>query len=185
MGITAAMGAVKYLPASLGVKLLEKFNPKFKNYFTTAAAYGYDANRALDYLKERFENEAGKSFKGQLAQGERQGTLRPDEKVAKSQLENSEIPGRVARTAAAFGGAALAGGLPAGIAAGASQAAGDTQQNQAPQQPMPAPANRSPQKRRLVDELEEAHQREYGNRRQQPSNADDQLLAAMEQILKM
>lgn len=113
--LSAALGAIKYVPASVGIKMLEKVSPKFKNYFTQAAAYGYDANNALDYLASKFESEGTKQFKGQLAQGEAQGTLRPDEQVAKKQIETSEIPGKIARSAVAFGGAALS-GLPGAAA---------------------------------------------------------------------
>lgn len=134
--VAPIMGAMKYLPVSLGVKLLQKVNPKFKNYFTTAAAYGYDANNALDYLKDRFENQETESFENQLEKGATQGTLRPDEMAAKSQIANSQIPGKAVRSVAAFGGAALAGGLPGAAAAGASQAMQQPQQQLQQEQPL-------------------------------------------------
>jgi len=46
-------------------------------------------------------------------------------------------------------------------------------------------ASMKPKKKGLLAELEEAHQREYGNRTQRGSNSDDQLLALLEQALKM
>ena len=101
---SAIFNALKYIPASVGIKALEKYNPKFKNYFAKVAAYGLDTNRALDYLADRFGGEGEQNYKQQLEQGERQGTLRPDELASKSNIANSEIPGRIARTGAALGG---------------------------------------------------------------------------------
>lgn len=106
--MSSVINALKYLPASLGLKALEKVNPKFKNYFSEAASYGIDATRALNYLSERFDNPSNTAFKGELEKGEAQGTLRPDERTAKQMIGNSELPGKVVRGAA---GLALGGSL--------------------------------------------------------------------------
>ena len=160
-GLAAAMGAIKYIPASLGVKLLQKANPKFKSYFSTAAAYGFDATRALDYLKERFENEAAQTYKGKLETGAQQGSLRPDEAVSRSQLSNAALPGQIGRAALGFGGAAIAG----------RGSEGQAEQTMAQQQPQPQPINpqgggqAQPQPQRkqsLIQNLEAAHEAEYG-----------------------
>jgi len=193
MGIPSMIGAVKYLPASLGVKFLEKLNPKFKNYFTTAASYGFDANRALDYVKDRFENEASKTFKGQLQQGAQAGTLRPDEKSAKRQIENAELPGKVARSAAAFGGAALAGGLPALAGQAASQLSdlgegehvpglGQYQGEHVPRNPREEAYKSMKKKKGLAGQMEEDFERQYG---QQTSNEKTALLQATREGLNI
>lgn len=101
----AIFGALKYVPATVARKALEKVNPKFKNYFSTSVAYGLDANRALDYLSDRFQSDAQRSHKQQLEQGAANNTLRPDEMVSRSQLKNAEMPANVLKSALAFGGA--------------------------------------------------------------------------------
>ena len=114
--ISSVFGALKYVPATVARKALEKVNPGFKNYFSSALSYGIDANRALDYISDRFESSAQRDYKEKLEQGARAETLRPDEKASRSQIKNAEMPGKLLRGAAAIGGAALAGGLPSGIA---------------------------------------------------------------------
>ena len=182
--VAPIMGAIKYLPASLGVKLLQKVNPKFKNFFTTAAAYGYDANNALDYLKNRFESQSSQSFENQLEKGASQGTLRPDEMAAKSQISNSQIPGKVARSALAYGGAALAGGLPGVAAQAASQAL--PQQREQPQQPQMNPQQAALQqamarkKQPLRDELQQEFESQYGQ-----DNSKNRLVELTQEGLAM
>lgn len=92
---TAILGALKYLPASLGIKALEKISPKFKSYFAQVAAYGLDANRALEYVSDQFSREGGVNPKG----------TRPDVKAARTDVRNAGIPGKALRTGLAFGGA--------------------------------------------------------------------------------
>lgn len=110
--MTAALQAVlqglKYIPASLGMKALSKVNPKFKNFFTEAASYGIDTNRAISYLTDRFSNQNNQQFEQGLAQRGAQGQLRPDEMAAQTDISNSRIPGRIAKGIASFGGAGLA-----------------------------------------------------------------------------
>lgn len=111
---SAIFNALKYIPASVGIKALEKYNPKFKNYFAKVAAYGLDTNRALDYLSDRFGGSTGQNYKEELAQGEKQGTLRPDELASKSNLENREIPGKLLRSALSLGGGLIGAGASLG-----------------------------------------------------------------------
>jgi len=113
--MTAAIfNALKYLPASIAQKALVKVDPKFGKYFAKSLAYGIDANRALDYLSDRFQSSSQKNYQQRLDQRESQGLLRPDEKVSKGQLEREAIPGKVAKTLAAFGTGGLIGGLGEG-----------------------------------------------------------------------
>lgn len=146
---SAIFQALKIVPASVGVKYLEKYSPVFKNYFAKVAAYGLDTNRALDYLKDRFSNEATENFKSQLEQGERKGTLRPDEMAAKTQISNAEIPGQVLR-----GAASLAGGF---IGSGASREEEQPEEAQAQQQmqqqAQPQPQAQAPQRQQGPREL--------------------------------
>src|SRR5271170_3119104 len=138
MAITTIMKAARLLPASAALKLLQKYNPKFKNHFANAAAYGYDVNNALDYLNERFEGD--QPFRQQLEQGEANGQLRPDERISKNALENAETPRKIARSAAAIGGGALLGGVPGATAGVAAEAIPQAQQPQ--QQPQREPGAR-------------------------------------------
>ncbi len=110
--MSAIMGAIRHIPASLAQKALSKVDKRFSNYFAKSAAYGIDATRALDYLSERFESDKQREYKDQLEKGAKNNTLRPDEMVSRSEISNSEMPGRALRTAAGFaaGGALGLGG---------------------------------------------------------------------------
>jgi|GEM_PF-6639310 len=103
---SAIFGVLKYLPASLARKALAKANPGFENYFSKALSYGVDANRALDYLIDKFENSAQKDFKQQQESRAAEGTLRPDEMATRSQVANAAIPGKILKG----GASALLGG---------------------------------------------------------------------------
>jgi hypothetical protein len=105
---SAILGALKYLPASMAQKALVKVNPSFGGYFSKALSYGVDANRALDYLLERFESDSQRDYKRQLEQGAAQGTLRPDEKVSRSEMANAALPAKVLKAGAS---ALIGGGL--------------------------------------------------------------------------
>lgn len=107
--VAAILNAAKFLPSSLVLKGLSKINPKFKNFFTQAASYGYDADRALEYLASKFKSPGETQFKDELDRGASQGTLRPDEAVARQGIQSAELPGKIARGIASFGGAALSG----------------------------------------------------------------------------
>jgi len=117
--IGPVLNVAKTIGAPLALKALTKLNPKFKNFFTEAAAYGYGADQALSYLTERFSKP--NEFQNQLEKGEAQGTLRPDEAAAKQQINAQQIPGKILRSGAAFGGAGLLGAM-------GDQPAGDEQQ---------------------------------------------------------
>jgi hypothetical protein len=104
----AIFQVLKYIPATTARKALEKVNPGFKNYFSSAISYGVDANRALDFLMDRFESDSQKEHKEYLKRGQANKTLRPDEQASKAMIERNEIPAQVAKTAASF---ALGGGL--------------------------------------------------------------------------
>jgi hypothetical protein len=112
--MNSIFGALKYIPATVARKALEKVNPGFKSYFSSALSYGVDADRALEYLTDRLESESQKATKREFAQGEANQTLRPDEQASKSQIANAEIPGRILRGAAAIGLGAGLGGLGGG-----------------------------------------------------------------------
>ena len=127
----AVMGALKFMPASLARQALEKVNPGFKNYFSKALAYGVDANRALDFLSERFESDAQKEHRNQLDKGAANQTLRPDEMVSRSQMQNADIPGKLLKT----GLSAVTGGLLGG-------AGGSEQDNNVAQSKSAQPSER-------------------------------------------
>lgn len=117
--VSSALNALRYVPASMGIKLLQKADPRFKSYFAKAAAYGVDVNRALEYLSDQYATSPGeRDYKQSLESGAQKGTLRPDQMASRSNLANDAIPGKVLRTGAAIGAGALLGG-PAGAAAGA------------------------------------------------------------------
>lgn len=112
---------LKHVPASIGIKALEKLDPRFKNFFTSALSYGLDANRAFDYLIDRFGG-------GKPEQNFQSKQLRPDEQVAKNEIEASGIPARLVKSGAALGlGALGAGARLGGAAAGAASEALNSQ----------------------------------------------------------
>ena len=121
MSIAGVIGGLKFLPASLGVKALQKVNPKFKNYFANAAAYGIDANRALDFIVERFESQSQRDYKDQLQKGASSNTLRPDEQVSRSNIRNAEMPLNALKGAASIGIGAALGGVGGAAAEGINQ----------------------------------------------------------------
>lgn len=129
--MSAVLGALKYLPASLGVKALQKINPKFKNYFANALSYGVDANRAMDYLTERFSSDSQNDYKNQLEEGASKGTLRPDEAVSRSQMNNAGVPLKALKTAASF-------------AIGGSLGRMGEEEDQQSKQPPPPPSTQPP-----------------------------------------
>lgn len=107
----AIFSALKYLPASVARKALVKVDPRFGKYFSKVISYGLDANRALDYLSDRFSNPAQKSTENMLEQRQAQGMLRPDEMLSKSEMGKSKIPGKLLKSAASFATGGLLGGM--------------------------------------------------------------------------
>lgn len=192
MSIPGLFGGLKYLPASLGIKALQKINPKFKNFFASAAAYGIDTNRALNYLTDRFESDSQRAYKNQLDRADSQGSIRPDEAASRAQISNQEIPGRVLKSAASI----ISGGLLGGGGEDEEQEENKLQgphipsmdQLQAPNVPQNprveatrAYNERQKKKRTMQQQLEEDVQRQS----KPEYSIDDQLLLAMQNILKM
>lgn len=132
MGIAPILNAAKYIPSSMVLQGLAKINPKFKNFFTEAATYGYDATKALDYLSSKFSSSGEEQFKRQLEEGAQQNTLRPDEASSLSQIRGQEMPGKILRGALGYGGAAISG--LQGSSSSQDQSQGQQQQNQEQQQ---------------------------------------------------
>src|SRR5258707_12053115 len=128
MSFAPLLNVAKSLAPSLVIKGLERINPKFKNFFTEALAYGYTADNALNYLTEKFSSTGSNQFKKQLQSGAEQGTLRHDEASALGQIEASETPGNILKSATGFGGAGLL-GL-------GGREGGQTQQQAQPQGPL-------------------------------------------------
>lgn len=97
--LSKILGGLKYVPASLGIKVLEKAHPMFKNYFANVTAYGLDASKALDYVTERFSNpsEYEESLKSRNPD-----QLRTDERIAKNEIATSKAPGKLLRNAASL-----------------------------------------------------------------------------------
>lgn len=106
-GLSKIFGALKYLPASAGIKVLEKANPMFKNFFSKVSAYGLDSSRALDYLVDRFSNP--KEFQRSL-ESRNPSQMRTDEIIAKNEINASLGPGKAVRNILGVAGG-LAGAL--------------------------------------------------------------------------
>lgn len=149
--VAPILNAAKFLPASLTIKALEKFSPKFKNYFARVAAYGLDTNRALDWVTDRFRNEQGANFEGELESGAQRGTLRPDEMVARQQINQSKIPGKVVRSLASLGGGFLG-----------AQAGQEEEQQAMPKEAMGTlPSQKKEKAFPLTEQLKIQHEKEY------------------------
>jgi hypothetical protein len=125
--LSKILGGIKYLPASAGIKVLEKVHPMFKNYFSKVTAYGLDASRALDYLSSRFSNSG--EFEQSLA-SRNPDQLRSDERIAMNEIAASKAPGKALRNVAALG---------TGLSLGSSQEAVPSDQNIANQQEQKTP----------------------------------------------
>lgn len=189
-GLENIMKAIRFLPASVAVKALQKFNPKFKNYFANAVAYGFDVNNALDYLKNKFEGEHSQGFRQGLES--REGQLRPDEQISLNRLRQAEMPGKVVRGLASVAGGALLGGVPGATTAAAGELAGNIPQEQPEHIPglgqlkaqhgPPSPREQSlkrhakmTKEKRLIDKLMEEHEREYGSAPVQPARTSESI----------
>jgi hypothetical protein len=122
VGLESIMKALNVLTPIAGSKLLEKYNPKFKNYFSKAAAYGFTIDNAIDYLKNRFQESQSSNIKEQL-QSREPSQMRPDEQIALNRLRQQEMPARAAQTIGSIGAGAMLAGLP-GAAIGAAEQLG-------------------------------------------------------------
>jgi hypothetical protein len=165
MGINTIMRAAGVLSPLAAAKMLEKFDPKFKNYFTKATAYGFTIDNAMDYLNERYQSE--EPFRQQLEKGAKASQLRPDEQISKNALETAEMPGKIAKSAAAIGGGALLGGI-AGAAASTAESLSQKNPEQM-QQKQPGPREQAlkrhsemNKRKKLIDQLTEDFENEYG-----------------------
>ena len=90
---------LKQFPVAAARKALGKINPLFNSYFSKALTYGYSANQAMDYLNDRFSSSSNKDYENQLESSARNGSIRPDEDVNRTELNREKIPGKIARTA--------------------------------------------------------------------------------------
>ena len=91
----------KLLPTGLAFKGLQKLDPRIGKFITGSMAAGYTIDQSLDFLRNKFQ-------KGEEGEG---NNLRPDERAAKREVQNSkEIPNFL-QTAAAVGGGLGAGAL--------------------------------------------------------------------------
>jgi hypothetical protein len=106
----AIFNALKFVPAGTAVKMLGKFDPRFKSYFAKVAADGLDINRAIDYVQQKFGNQNSQQNEDQLERGSQQGTLRPDEEISRQEIQRSRTPTNVLKNAVGFGTAAALGG---------------------------------------------------------------------------
>lgn len=102
----AILNVLKLIPASTAVKALSKVDKRFKNYFASAAAYGLDVNRAVDFVSDRFsqDNEEGRIQKKPAP------TL--EEKTALQNIQTSQRIPRNLKTAASFAAGGLLGETP-------------------------------------------------------------------------
>ncbi len=179
----------KLIPPALAVKGLSKVDSRVSNFLTSAAAAGYGTDLALDFLRNQFEAPGERTEKERLERGASQGTLRPDEMAAREQLRQSGNVPNALQKGASIGAGLLAGGIPGAVASAAGSLGGQEEEQQQmqrqPQQIKQQPPAENPRNKGLLADLEEAHQREYGNRAQRGSNSDEQLLAMLEQALKM
>ncbi len=145
---------LKYVPASVGMKILQKFNPKFKNFFTSALSYGYDANNLIDFLSSRFGGKG--DYEGELEQRREAGNLRPDEAVTQNEIGFSKFPAKALKTGAAIGLGALAGGPLGAATAAADQAVSSPASEQMASTPSDGAANfiaKHPELGAYLDEL--------------------------------
>ena len=190
---SAIMGVLKYLPASVARKALTKVNPNFEGFFSKALSYGIDANRAIDYLSDRFTSEAQKDHERQLERGSVNNTLRPDEKVSRSEMSNASIPGKILKGAASL---AIGGGLGMGGNKSAPQPQQMAQEPIEPQEMQRQEAlqkfnkkvrPKKPKSELNPQALKEQFQQEYGEQPEQSQgdDVDQALLAAFEKILSM
>lgn len=173
MGLPSLLGSFKYVPASLARKALEKFDPSFKNYFAKSLSYGIDADRALDYVMQKFEGKGQQGYKQKLEQGAANNTLRPDEAVSRSQQGLTEAPAQALKA-----GVAAATGLGLG-----SRGEENTQMKQSNQM-IPPQANLAPDQMPPEMQQELIPSEQVQENTQSISDQFPQLLQAAQQRLE-
>ena len=140
--------AVKFLnsalPISIAVGGLNKIDPRFKKFFSSAALAGYGTDAALDYLRDKFEGEGHKQETSRLEERQASGNARPDELQALRTREQNAAPANAIQKGISFG-AGLTGGLAGLAGMGANAAAGSISGQGEPEQPeQPNPQQPSP-----------------------------------------
>lgn len=108
---------------SLAIGLLNKLNPRMKDFIQYGIAAGYGTNEILDFLRNKIEGPTSVAEENRLEQGMAEGTLRPDEKAAYTERKVRNRPLDIAQAVAP-----LAGGITAGLL---SRGLGDAQQTEA------------------------------------------------------
>lgn len=101
---SAIFNVLKFIPASTAAKALGKVDKRFKNYFASAAAYGYDVDRAVNFLSGQFDKESEEQ------RLQNKATPTPEEGLALQGMQADKAIPRAMKTAASF----ATGGLLAG-----------------------------------------------------------------------
>lgn len=79
-------------------KALENMNPTYKKFFSSAAAWGYPLESAIDYLRSGIVGSGQMNEQRDLES--REPSLRSDERAALSKMKSSQLPFDIAKGAA-------------------------------------------------------------------------------------
>lgn len=101
------------IPAGIAAKGLEKVDSRLGKFVQRALASGYTIDAAMDFLRNNLGEDNQRQ--SELQRGQQSGTLRPDEEASLQMINESQQPQKLLGTAATLGGAALGGGLGAGL----------------------------------------------------------------------
>lgn len=137
----------RLVPPAMAFKGLQKIDPRIGKFLTNSVSYGYGLDQSLDYLRNRFSPE----------EEPRTGNLNPQEKAGKRIVEQSQLPGKVAKNAAQLG-------IAAGVGTGAipmvlgnlfadddEKEAQISSKNNSPQNPLQALSQFSPELAEFMD----------------------------------
>ncbi len=125
----------KYIPVPTAIKGLTKISPKIGQFIVDATAYGYGADKILDYLRNEIDGGAFKEEKERVQSGD--PSLRPDEAAAGEQIRQREAPSKMIQK-----GIGLATGIVGGLGALGEQDEGiDNEQPQASSRSVPQVAS--------------------------------------------
>lgn len=102
----------KALPAAFAIKGLEKIDPKIGAFMSGAFGAGYTSNEVLDFLRDKFQPAGNTGVRERLEEKQAQGTARPDESAALTDIRNVQRPADLAANAIT-GASAISGGLGA------------------------------------------------------------------------